>query len=117
MYKGAIVPGSRKDLAAGISAIDNGTTSTYTVTNPSTGALEPRTFDGAAAAEAASPVGQAQSVYETKLESLTHSQKVLAADPTIYGSVEDGQKILAIKQANLEKAQADLAAAKAAAGK
>ena len=103
IYKGVTFGG---DLQAGIQAIDTNSTVTYNAVDPVSGTVMTHTVDGAALNAAYSQSGQLQSAAQTAQESVAHVQAVLASDPTAYGTVAQGQQVLAMRQARADAAVA-----------
>ena len=103
IYKGVTFGG---DIQSGIKAIDTNSTVTYSAVDPVSGTVMTHTVDGAALNAAYSPSGQLQSDAQTAQESATHVQAVLASNPTAFGTVAQGQQVLATRQARAAAAAA-----------
>jgi hypothetical protein len=103
IYKGVTFGG---DIKQGMTAIDTNSTVTYNAVDPVSGTVQTRTIDGAALNAAYSPSGQLQSTAEAAQFDVTHMQKILANDPAAYGTVAQGQQLLAIRQAKADAAKA-----------
>ena len=106
IYKGVQLPADRSGLAASMTAIDTNTTASYNYVDPVSGTVQTRTIDGATLNAANSPSGQLLSAAQTAQESVIHVQSILASNPTAYGTVAEGQQILAIRQAKADAAKA-----------
>ena len=101
VYKGVTFGG---DLTAGIQAIDTNATVTYSAVDPVSGTVITHTVDGSALNAAYSTSGQAKSDAQAAQDSVAHVQAVLASDPTAYGTVAQGQQVLAMRQAKADAA-------------
>lgn len=106
IYKGVQIPANRDGLAASMTAIDNNTTTSYNYVDPVSGTVQTRTIDGAALNAAYSPSGQLKSTAEAAQFNVDHVQKILASNPTAYGTVAQGQQVLAARQATADAAAA-----------
>jgi hypothetical protein len=103
VYKGVTFGG---DIKAGMQAVDSNSTVTYNAVDPVSGTVMTHTVDGAALNAAYSTSGQAKSDAQAAQDSVLHVQQVLARDPLTYGTAEQGQQVLAIRQAKADAAMA-----------